>query len=627
MDTVRWGYFFADVALLFGYAYALCGLSRGGGRCGRGRVATMKRRSVRTAANAAVACAIGAVFCFVPAPVAFSQELTMPAEQFKRLDQFEAHSLQKADSTFGKAIQTRERRGELLVQASKEYDAFIKEYPKSVAVPFALYRKARCLHLDEKRFQAIKAYNEILDYFPNDVAYAAPALYLIGRANWESGDKLDARKAWAEMAEDKDYSRHPLAGDAIVQLAAYLVERNEVPKALEYYTRAGVEFRQKNPVAAQQAINTLANYYTRTKPDEAMLRELYRKFQTFGQPATVTEDLSKNLDYWNTIRALVNGNGQFTEEQATERDKYYKYWAGATDKLFLANDDFRIDVANWHLAYERKNENWFKRLDEQFNAYQKGNDFDRILKWVALYYQFKAKVTEYYSKLDFAKMNQGQIRSLMEVLYDRVKDSDMAKRVFLMIKIDKLTDADKASLAKYFYVKDAEIVLMICDKFDDMDWGKMEKLRFFVLKKNSKDGLPLSEEMVKVEKFAKEAQWAKGDFLYGDKKFEDAIVAYRSVDEQPKNLWRIVDCYKALRQMDSAIQQLREIEGFFVPVAPKAAIEVAHVYNHFGQRALYVSELRNVLKKYPKSGESSQAHQELEALGERIGGAVDERDR
>jgi TolA-binding protein len=565
-------------------------------------------------------------FCVV-VPRAVAQELTMPAEHFKRLDQFEAHSLQKADVTFAKAAQTRENRGVLLQQASKEYDAFIKEYPKSIAIPFALYRKARCLHMDEKRFQAIKAYNEVLDFFPNDVPYAAPALYLIGQANWESGDKLEARKAWAEMAEDNDYCRHPLAGSAIVQLANYLVERNEVLKALEYYQRAGVEFRDKNPDAAQAGISTLATYYTRTKPDEAKLRELYRKFRSFGRPSKVQEDLSRDLDYWNTLRALVNGNGRFSEEQASDRDRYYKYWAGQMDRLFLDNDDFRINVANWHLAYERKNDAWFKRLDDQFNSYQREGDFDRILKWVSVYNQFKAKVTEYYSKLDFAKMKQDQIRRLMEILYDEVKDPEMAKRVFLMIKIDKLPDVDKEGLAKYFYKKDAEIVLYICDKFDDFDWGKMTKLRFFVAKKNSKDGLPLSEEMTKVDRFAKEALWAKADFLYGDAKFEEAIVAYRAVDDQPKNLWKIVDCYRNLRQMDSAIQQLREIEGFFLAVAPKAALAVAHVYNHFGQRPSYVAELRNVLKKYPKSGESSQAHRELEALGEKIGGAVDERDR
>jgi TolA-binding protein len=591
----------------------------------------MNRRSTWVVRSVLRVPAVAALSLCMVAAQAFSQELTMPAEQFKRLDQFEAHSLKKADATFAKAAEARDNRGVLFQQASKEYDAFIKEYPKSIAIPFALYRKARCLHLDDKRFQAIKAYNEVLDYFPNDVPYAAPALYLIAQANWESGDKLEARKAWAEMAEDEDYSRHPLAGDAIVQLANYLVERNEVPKALEYYQRVGVEFRAKNPAAAQAGITTLANYYTRTRPDEAKLRDLYRKFQTFDRPQKVPEDLSRDLAYWDTVRALVNGNWRFAEDQAAERDRYYKYWAGQMDKLFLDNDDFRINVANWHLAYERKNDAWFKRLDEQFSAYQREGDFDRILKWVSVYSQFKAKVTEYYSKLDFAKMNQPQIMRLMAILYDEVKDPEMAKRVFLMIKIDKLPDADKEGLAKYFMKRrepDAgEIVIHICDKFDDFDWGKMTKLRFYVGKKNSKDGLPLSEEMVKVDRFAKEAQWARANFLYGDAKYEDAIVAYRAVDDQPRNLWKIVDCYRNLRQMENAIQQLREIENFFLGVAPQAALSVAHVYNHFGLRPSYVAELRNVLKKYPKSGESSQAHRELEALGEKIGGAVEERDR
>lgn len=552
----------------------------------------------------------------------------MPAELFKRLDQFEANALRNADATFAKAISAREKRGDLLIQASKEYDLFLKEYPKSTAAPFVLFRKARCLHLDDKRFQAIKAYNEILDYFPDNVPYAAPALFMIGKANWESGEKLEARKAWAEMAEDKDYCRHPLAGDAIVQLADYLVERNEVPKALEYYGRAGVEFRQKNPAAAQLAINALVSYYTATKPDEAKLREYYRKFQTFGQPQKVPEDLGNNQDYWRTIQALVNNNGRFSDEKAAERDRYYKYWAGLMDKMFLSDDDFRINVANWHRIYEKKNEGWFKRIDEQFNAYQRDGDYDRILKWVSIYSKFKPKVTEYYSKLDFAKMKYPQIRRLMEILYDEVADAEMAKRVFLMIKIDKLPDADKESLANYFArKKEPEIVIRICEMFEDMDWGKMTKLRFYVGGGNIKDGLPLSEEMMKVEKYAKEASWAKADFLFKDRKYEDAVVAYRAVDDQPKNLWKIVDCFVAMRQLESAVQQLREIEGFFAPAAPQACLRVAYVYKQFGEKALCVSELRNVLKKYPKSGESSQAHRELEALGERIGGAVEERDR
>ena len=37
-----------------------------------------------------------------------------------------------------------------------------------------------------------------------------------------------------------------------------------------------------------------------------------------------------------------------------------------------------------------------------------------------------------------------------------------------------------------------------------------------------------------------------------------------------------------------------------------------------GKRRLQVANLRGVLKKYPKTGQSSQAHVELEQLGEAL---------
>jgi hypothetical protein len=47
------------------------------------------------------------------------------------------------------------------------------------------------------------------------------------------------------------------------------------------------------------------------------------------------------------------------------------------------------------------------------------------------------------------------------------------------------------------------------------------------------------------------------------------------------------------------------------------------VYRRADQRDQYIAALRAVLKKYPKSGQSSSAHQELEKLNVRIGGGVD----
>ena len=78
--------------------------------------------------------------------------------------------------------------------------------------------------------------------------------------------------------------------------------------------------------------------------------------------------------------------------------------------------------------------------------------------------------------------------------------------------------------------------------------------------------------------------------------------------------------------MTTAIAQLKEVEAFFKDHAPEAAWRIAHLWNKSGKQKMYIASLRGVLKKYPKSGQSSRAHEELEALGIRIGGGVDAND-
>ena len=96
----------------------------------------------------------------ISTPSFAEKEVTYPSEKFKLLDTFEAHVLNKADKVFGlKKFRL----------AAKSYDSVILEFPKSKAIPYALLRKGRCLQLDNKRFDAIKEYREVLDYFPETV--------------------------------------------------------------------------------------------------------------------------------------------------------------------------------------------------------------------------------------------------------------------------------------------------------------------------------------------------------------------------------------------------------------------------------------------------------------------------
>lgn len=99
--------------------------------------------------------------------------------------------------------------------------------------------------------------------------------------------------------------------------------------------------------------------------------------------------------------------------------------------------------------------------------------------------------------------------------------------------------------------------------------------------------------------------------------------AYREADSPPQTLFWAAECLAALGRLDPAVTQLREVENFFQPQAAEAALRIAYLYRDAGIQEKYVRALRSLLRKYPKSGQSSQAHQRLEEMGLPIGGGID----
>ena len=544
-----------------------------------------------------------------------SQEIQLSNGEFKKLDTFEAHVLSKADKVFVEKDYKR---------AAAEYDSFILEFPKSKAIPYALLRKARCLHLQTKRFEAIKEYTEVLDYFPNTVTYASAALFYTGLCHWENGDEEKAAKAWARMAEDKDYSQQPLAAWAINKLADHLASSGHPDKAVVYHQQVAADFRKSNAEAARYAIAAAIPYFVRVKPDEPGLRAFYEKVGTFDRdPRRINGTTEESRPYWNAVRDAVRRHGQFPEGDLALRDRYYTYWAAAMAGKFPDWDDFQIDLASFDRVRDKDAARWGKRLDDQFERYQKPGDSDRIIRWMRLCRESKPHLMQYYNKLAFEKMTNRQIRDVMAALFDDARDPAMARNAFAKLRLAEMTDEEKTQLAHYLYPKDAALVKDTCMSFDDKELGLMELLRFYHSRKDAKNGLPVAEELTKAPRFAKEAFFKKGELLQGAAKYAEAIAAFQQADNPPENLWRIAECYAKLGKLDQAIAQLREVESFFKDHAAEAALRIARLYSEAGKDKLYVAALRSVLKKYPESGQSSEAHQQLERLGIKIGGGVD----
>jgi tetratricopeptide (TPR) repeat protein len=105
---------------------------------------------------------------------------------------------------------------------------------------------------------------------------------------------------------------------------------------------------------------------------------------------------------------------------------------------------------------------------------------------------------------------------------------------------------------------------------------------------------------------------------------EKAIALYQQMNNPPHNLWSIQECYKRMGKLENAMGVLTEIENSFPDFAPRAAWHKAAYLKEAGDAKKAVAQGRRILKLYPKSPESSQAHQLLEEYGIATGGGLKE---
>ena len=446
-------------------------------------------------------------------------EVLLSAEDFKKLDTFEGVLLAKADKVFAA--------GEFR-RAAAEYDSFVLQYPKSLAVPYALMRKGRSMERDKKRFDAIKVFNEVLDYFPNAVLYAGASLFYVGECHWLNGDAKEAMKSWAEMAQDADYRKHFLAAGAINQLADNLTRQDKWAEAAAYYEQVSVDFRRSNRDAVNYAISKILFYYVRVKPDVEKLRRAYDKAESFEwDPRTPDEG-----NFWSRVMEAIDRNGSFAEADVAGRTSYYQYWAQAMDGKHPTWDDFQIALARYRLIQERSEAKWYERMDRQYTQYQKEGDFSRTIKWMGAFAGHKAKVDEYYAKLSFEKMTNSQVVTLIQTLYN-ANDYGLARNTIVRLRADQTSDDDRENLARWIWGRDEEGVRLACASMKDVERGNLTMARFFHDSHQPDKGLKLVDALTKVSACAREAYGLKGEFCQWKQQWAEAISAYKLADNPP----------------------------------------------------------------------------------------------
>jgi tetratricopeptide (TPR) repeat protein len=563
---------------------------------------------MRTAALVAIGVLLGGAGAGEAADLA-GQEILYPGEAFAKLDTFEGLNLEDADKLFGKG----DFKG-----AYAAYKAYSFEFAKSKALPYVLLRMGRCLHKLDKRNAAITAYQDVIDYFPDDVRYAAGALYYIGECHGQNGDEAKQTAVWARLVKDDGYVTQPNSGTALTYLGAAMEKLGKFEEAAGYHWRTAVAFLKSNPAAAAAARAAVISHYVVRSPNHEKLKEFYVAAGGFDGAGRNTNQPEEDHRYWETVLKTALRRTEAPEQQ----EKACAYWIAKMGDRFTDNDELRRQWCDAQLAHEKDAAAWLARMDKQFS--RQPATLARVLQWCE-YYKADPKMRSAFfarqSQAFLAGMKIDEQLNLMGRLRHPLGMHEEAQAVMRSVRLEGLSDEDLRRIAGFAadYQVEEEVLRYFARMKDRLF---ATKARFDYYNGRSFRNPPFMEkalaeipELQKSPQYADGLIWAKATLLQGLGRHEEAIQAYRMANRQPDSTWEITNCLVALKQYDQAIRTVRELEAVGGATAARASLRAADIYRISGDKGKEVTQLRAVLRRYPKSGESSEAHNRLESYG------------
>jgi len=538
-------------------------------------------------------------------------EITFPAEEYKKLDTFEALNLEDADKLYNK----KDFKG-----AYAAYKAYSFEFPKSKATAYVLLRMGRCLHGLDKRNAAIQAYQDVVDYFPDSVRYAAAALFYIGQCHGQNGDADKQTSVWAKMVKDDDYVAQPNSGTALTHLGNAMEQLGRFDEAAEYHWRTATNFLQSNPQAAEAARRSVIYHYAVRKPTHEKLTAFFTEANGFDGRGRKVDKPEENPDYW---RASLDTALSVKDEEL--RAKACAYWTAKMGTRFADNDDLRKQWCDAQLVHEKDPKRWLDRIKQQYAT--KPASVERALQFCHYLGRDKKMQSAFFEQTlqpMVAGLNNDERIGLMKKLgSSHYRMEEQAQMVMRTVKTQGMKDDQLLDFANACsgYITEEEVMRYYARLSDPL---LATKARFDYYNARSHRNKPYSEKALaeipalrKSPKYASaELSWREAELLQTVGRYEEAIKAYNAANRQPDSTWRVTDCLVALKNYPKAIENVRQLESVGGPTAAQACLRIADIYRTAGDKSREVDQLRLVLKRYPKSGQpQSEAHNRLESYG------------
>ena len=548
------------------------------------------------------------------------EEITFPADAYKKLDTFEALNLEDADKIYNKM----DYKG-----AFAAYRAYSFEFPKSKATAYVLLRMGRCLHLVDKRNAAIKSYQDVVDYFPDAIRYSAAALFYSGQCHGQNGDPEKQTAIWAKMVKDDDYVAQPNSGTALTHLGKAMEKLGRFDEAAEYHWRTAVNFAQSNHQAAAAARSAVISHYAVRKPNHEKLSEFFEVTAGFGHHRA-KKKADEEPRYWSDI---LNVTMKSKNEEA--RKKACAYWTAKLGAKFADNDDIRKMWCDAMFIHEKDSKLWRERMDKQFAS--KPKDIARVIKWSSWLNDKKQRAAFFakHGRPMISGMDLKQKIDLMNRLWHPLGLHEDILSLLRTVKLQEATDEQINQVAGMgARLQSEEEVLRYFSRMKDKTYATKCRFDYYSALAGHRNKDYMEKALMEIPALRKSPKyasvaltWREAELLQYLARYEEAIKAYRTANKQPDSTWRVADCLQAMKNYPKAIETVRGLESIGGNTAAQACMRIADIHRASGDKSREVDQLRLVLKRYPKSGKwQSEAHNRLEKYGVALIGGESEAD-
>jgi len=517
-------------------------------------------------------------------------DLELPQKKFVKLNVFERAQYKKAYDLVKKKN---------FKAAVDEFEKFKHQHPDNSQMAYVIFMKAYCLHQAKQRHKAIKTYNEVLDYFGDDILYAGAALYFMAQAHFDNGDNKAALKALKEMAEDEDYQKHALAAGAFRYLADNLLKNKQVHESVKYLKLIVVNFGKENQKETNIALGELCDYF--------ILMKQFSSYEKFVQEVNENQKASQTaLSILSRVGHVVRFNDQ---------SKWIKYTEFKSGK--------NTEIIEKFLTYFRAKKSTF---DKNLWSYHSS-----LLDFLAQYQQkdFPAELKDSEAYIKTIKDSQ-KVDSYLNGLVSLLLRRNIAKRFDEAIRLTTQMKNSETQQRSYSSIIDTMIrsgqhqsATVLLGRLKDRNTALWKKVSIYSSQKKYNDVVKTMDEIAKNDaEQVLPVKKRKAGLFHHIGKYAEAIKLYREVGTPPSSLWSIADCYVKMKSTKEAISTLTELENAFPDSAPDAALKKTHIYHSIKDKKKAIATARRILKMYPKSKASSQAHQILEEYGISTGGGV-----